>query len=86
MYVKETLDMDEMEKNINNILDVCPQEMTVPDMCAVIANMVNLYKLTPVWPLIVAQTTALLEKHEIIEEAVEDATDFLNKAIKNSMH
>jgi hypothetical protein len=35
--MKETLDMDEMEKNINNILDVCPQEMTVPDMCAVIA-------------------------------------------------
>ena len=78
--------MDDMEKTISDILDVCPTEMTVPDMSAVIANVVNLYKLTPVWPLIVAQTTALLETHEIVEEAVEDATDFLNKAVKNSMH
>ena len=78
--------MDDMEKTISDILDVCPSEMTVPDMCALIANMVNLYKLTSVWPLIAAQTTALLETHEIVEEAMEDATDFLNKAVKNSMH
>jgi len=84
--MKERLNMDEMEKSINDILDVCPQEMTVPDICAVIANMVNLYKLSPVWPLIAAQISALLETQGIVEEAVEDATNFLNKAVKNSMH
>ena len=81
--------MDEVEKTINKILESCPKEMSPPTMSAIIANIINLYNFSHLWPMVVAQTTAMLELHQCEEDAtdaVEDADAFLDKITKGSMH
>ena len=78
--------MDDVEKMINKILESCPKEMSPPTMSAIIANIINLYNFSHLWPLVVAQTTTMLEMHETETDAIEDADDFLKKITKGSMH
>ena len=78
--------MEEVEKTINKILESCPKEMSAPTMSAIIANILNLYNFSHLWPLVVAQTTTMLEMHETETDAIEDADDFLKKITKGSMH
>tara|TARA_R110000787_G_scaffold142728_1_gene256393 strand:- start:504 stop:785 length:282 start_codon:yes stop_codon:yes gene_type:complete len=78
--------MDEIDEAVKEILEVCPKNISPPQLAVIIANIVSVYNFTHLWPMVVIKTSALLQEHEIVCEALEDADDFMEKFSKGKLH
>mgnify|MGYP000247548861 FL=1 len=78
--------MDELDEAVKEILEVCPKNISPPQLAIIIANIVSVYNFSHLWPMVAIKTTALLLEHETVSEALEDADDFMEKFSKGRLH
>jgi len=52
--------MLDLEKTVEDILEVCPPNLSGPDIAVIIANIVAAYKCERIWPLVSEMTGAFL--------------------------
>ena len=74
--------MDELDEAVKDILELCPKQISPQNLAIIIANIVNIYGFSNLWPMVSAHTYELLGEHA----AVDDADDFLNRITKGKMH
>ena len=52
--------MLDLEKTVQDILEVCPPDLTGPDIAVIIANIVAAYNSERIWPLVSEMAGAFL--------------------------
>jgi len=90
--------MNDLNETIQNILDICPEKISYSETGLLIANIINLYGLAHLFPLIAAKTHEHLVEHQILDgidlnkelkvrrEALNDADAFMKKVAKGRLH